>query len=280
MPSPFPGMDPYLEAPDIWPDFHERFAGEISVELNRVLPPQYYARLEMRPEVGLVGLGARRHIVPDASVARSGNRTAREPAAGTAVLAGPRSEISPFVEVVTPSEPLRHQTVEIRDVRHDHLLITLIEIASPANKRPGPDRRAYQAKQKEVLASDASLVEIDLLRGGEPVVGDEAVAQIVEQLPSRPDYLVSVNRAWHRGLTFGRQIFPIDMTHPLPCIPVPLREGEAEEPLDLQYVFNRAYDGGPYRRGALDYGGPVVPPLGAERAAWLKDMLSRQRAPS
>jgi hypothetical protein len=55
MPSPFPGMDPYLEAPDIWPDFHDALAGEISSELNRTLPRPYYARLEMRPEVGIDG---------------------------------------------------------------------------------------------------------------------------------------------------------------------------------------------------------------------------------
>jgi hypothetical protein len=34
-------------------------------------------------------------------------------------------------------------------------LVTLIEIASPANKRPGPDRRAYEAKQQEILDNDA-----------------------------------------------------------------------------------------------------------------------------
>ena len=27
MPSPFPGMDPYLEAPQIWPDYHPDYYG-------------------------------------------------------------------------------------------------------------------------------------------------------------------------------------------------------------------------------------------------------------
>src|SRR6266404_5554762 len=53
MPSPFPGMDPYLEAPDIWPDFHDHLASEIGAHLNQILPPQYFARLEMRPEIGI-----------------------------------------------------------------------------------------------------------------------------------------------------------------------------------------------------------------------------------
>ena len=51
MPSPFPGMDPYLEAVDIWPDLHYRLASEISIQLNQQLPSSYYARLEMRPEM-------------------------------------------------------------------------------------------------------------------------------------------------------------------------------------------------------------------------------------
>src|SRR5438034_9405998 len=105
MPSPFPGMDPYLEAPDIWPDFHEALAGEIRGVLNQTLPAPYYARLEMRPEVGVVGLEAAaeytRRIVPDVSVAqppRSGG------AGGVAVLELPRSAISPSVEIKVPSE--------------------------------------------------------------------------------------------------------------------------------------------------------------------------------
>jgi hypothetical protein len=69
MPSPFPGMDPYLEAPDIWPDLHEALAGEIRAELNLLLPPPYYARLEVRPEVGIVDdAGTARRIVPDVTV--------------------------------------------------------------------------------------------------------------------------------------------------------------------------------------------------------------------
>ncbi|MBV8077286.1 MAG: DUF4058 family protein, partial [Planctomycetaceae bacterium] len=60
MPSPFPGMDPYLEAPYIWPDFHDRLASEISGHLNQTLPNPYYARLEMRQELGIVEEGKAR----------------------------------------------------------------------------------------------------------------------------------------------------------------------------------------------------------------------------
>ena len=66
--SPFPGMDPYLEATDTWPDFHDALANEIRVELNKVLPVPYYARLQKRSELGLVRKGGTLHrIVPDLS---------------------------------------------------------------------------------------------------------------------------------------------------------------------------------------------------------------------
>lgn len=46
MKSPFPGMDPYLEAPDTWADFHTTFYVEIKGELNALLPPGFVARID------------------------------------------------------------------------------------------------------------------------------------------------------------------------------------------------------------------------------------------
>src|ERR671937_748724 len=98
MPSPFPGMDPYLEAPDIWPDLHEALAAEIRSNLNQALPAPYYARLEMRPEVGIVEDEGRRRINPDVAVVRHPHPPA--PAyVGTAVLEAPRAAASPSFEV-------------------------------------------------------------------------------------------------------------------------------------------------------------------------------------
>jgi hypothetical protein len=278
MPSPFPGMDPWLEAPDIWPDFHERLANEISTGLNQSLPLPYYARLEMRPEVGLLdldeGTGYTRKIVPDVSVVDPSRKAT---SGAVAVLDAPRTEFSESVEVSVSTDELgRHVYVEIRDSRRGHRLITLIEIVSPANKRPGPDREAYLKKHREVYQSDASLIELDLLRSGERLSDNLHLVRAIEDLQPSPDYLVLVNRAWLRTGQVSWQIFPIGMRDMLPCIPVPLREDEPEVPLDLQYVFNRAYDSGPYRRGAIDYTQPSVPPLSDDDAAWAHRALHEQ----
>lgn len=276
--SPFPGMDPYLEAPDIWPDFHDALAATIRVDLNRTLPRPYYARLVMRPEIGIAGEEIQGRIVPDVAVVRSSLPETGPRARGLAVADRPRTDLSPSVRMRVSNEPLRHHFVEIRDASRGHVLVTLIEIASPSNKRPGPDRRTYETKQQEILQSDTSLVELDLLRAGEPLVGGPLVVESAGRLEPPPDYLVGVSRAWERGPKLDYELFPVRLEEPLPCIPVPLREGEPEVPLDLQYVFNQAYDGGPYARGAVDYGIPPDPPVPPDQADWLAGCLDRWRS--
>lgn len=279
MPSPFPGMDPYLEAPDIWPDFHDALAAAMRGELNRTLPRPYYARLEMRPEVGVVGGEEPRRIVPDVTVVKP-----RDPATagktGVAILDHPRADFSPSVRMRLHGELLRHRFVEIRDASRGHALVSLIEIASPSNKRPGPDRQAYRTKQQEILQSETSLIELDLLRSGEPLIGGPWFIESAGRLEPRPDYLVAVNRAWEREAGLEFELFVVRLEDSLPCIPVPLRKDEPEVPLDLQYVFQQAYDSGPYARGAVDYGSPPDPPVRPDQADWLAGCLDHWRSGS
>ncbi len=275
MPSPFPGMDPYLEAPDIWPDLHEALAGEMRAELNLLLPRPYYARLEVRPEVGIVDdAGTARRIVPDVAVIKPSDAPT---APATVTVSERRATISASVEVIVAAEALRHQVVEIRDASRGHKLITLIEIVSPSNKRAGVDRRAYLRKQREVLESDASLVEIDLLRAGERLLPNAELEAYLIGLDPQPAYLVLVNRAWCRlDVEMAYQLFAVSLREVLPCIAIPLREGEDEVKLDLQWIFNQAYDRGPYRRGAVDYEGNPEPPLEPDDRQWVYQQLREQ----
>jgi hypothetical protein len=113
-----------------------------------------------------------------------------------------------------------------------------------------------------------------LLRTGERLLTDPEVQAYIASVQPSPDYLVMVNRAWQRaGGMRAVHIFPILLTEALPVIPVPLRQGQEELPLDLQFVFSRAYDSGPYRRGAVDYDRPPEPPLVGEQAAWADQRL-------
>jgi hypothetical protein len=269
-------MDPYLEAPGIWPDVHQALASEIRGVLNQALPEPYYARMEARVELGVArDDDGGEVIVPDVSVAMSPRQMGadRPGAGGVAVLDRPRREVSPGQALEGPAGRVRHPFVEIRDAKNGHKLVTLIEILSPTNKRTGPDREAYERKQGEVLGSDASLIEIDLLRSGRRVLANDDLVILVGARARRPGSLVMVSRAWRRvnaGLGYHAYVF--GLREWMPCVPVPLREGEAEVPLDLQYAFNRMYDAGPYRR-SVDYSRPPEVPLSRADAAWAAEVL-------
>jgi len=286
MPSSFPGMDPYLEDPAVWPDFHNAFAGDMRAALNAVLPRPYYARLESRPEVGIVDEDESRRIVPDVGIVRLRHNPPTRPSRSASVALAerrPRTERTESLRIAISDEPIQHHFVEIRDASRGHALITLIEIVSPSNKRRGEDRNSYRTKQREVLDSDASLIEIDsdaslieidLLGAGELVVASPPVVAALEVGQRRDRYLVAVSRAWERTPTPDFELFPFGLHDSLPCISVPLREGEDEVLLDLQHVFDQSYDTGPYELGAVDYTEPPPVPLTDDERAWVRERIA------
>lgn len=279
MPSPLPGMDPWLEAPSIWPDFHDRLAEELSAILNLSLPEPYYAQLGVREELGIVGGIVSRRIIPDVSVQKppaSGGLNRRGD--GTAVLDGPRAALTESYEISALDEPREVSFVEVRDSRLGHEVVTLIEILSPTNKHPGPDRDNYMRKRNEILASQSSLIEIDLLRMGDrDFYGQEVFKRLLGFDPPL-DYVILVQRAWKRGRPLQYQLFPSRLTDSLPVVAVPLRESDAESSLDIQYAFQQTYDRGPYRRGAVDYDQPPDPSLPEPMLCWARTQIANWRS--
>jgi hypothetical protein len=175
---------------------------------------------------------------------------------------------------VTEHGPFKESFVEIRRRTGKEIrLVASIEVLSLSNKTPGnPGREQYLSKQSEVLAGDVHLVEIDLLRGG---THTSAVPRdLAEAEAGSFDYLVSIHR-FDRPNDF--LIYPIGLEQRLPTIAVPLLRGDADVPLDVQAVFGRAYDVGPYAR-EVDYGeDSLVPPLTAEQAKWAATRLRIRR---
>jgi hypothetical protein len=263
-------MDPYLEDPALWPDFHDALAGEIRALLNRNLPEPYYAQLGVREEIDIIGEGTTRRIIPDVAVRRS----AGQEGTSLAILDSPRVEVDESFEVAVDDELREVNFVEIRDSRRKHEVITLIEILSPSNKHPGWDAQQYRQKRNEVFGSGTSLVEVDLLRTGDRSwLGAEVVQRIADFDPS-PEYVALVQRAWKRSSRLVFDLYPVPLNERLPVIGVPLREGDSESALDLQFAFQEAYDRGPYRRGAVDYSQPPLPPLSEESAAFIAARLA------
>jgi len=258
MPSPFPGMDPYLEHPAVFPGLHNRLIAVLSETLQAALPAPYFAEIGERVWVEV----SQRFIEPDTSVFRSG------PIEGGAVAAPPAR--SQPVVVTVPHDERREPRVEIRTAGDgDERLVTAIEVLSPSNKTPGErGRELYLRKQRELLDSPTHLVEIDLLRGGlhTTAVPFDRLSALVGPF----DYHVSIHRS-DRFEDF--LVYPIRLPETLPEIAIPLLPGDPEVPVDFQAVFNRAYDTGPYRRRIRYAEAKPVPPLRPEQQEWAEGIL-------
>ncbi len=270
MASPFPGMDPYLEG-EMWQEFHERLANQVSAELMPQLAPKYVALLAKRyvvaaPTTGaLSGMGlniidwpAQRVIYPDVHVVAPRPPTLREPSAdygaGVAVM-------EPAIELASPMpEQVPLLSVEIRDVAQRRL-VTLIEILSPVNKR-GTGAREYAQRRIELLQTRTHILEIDLLRGGTRI---ELLAE-----PPPASYYVYLSRTERRPYT---QIWPVSLRQRLPAVPVPLLSPDPDVVLDLQAAVDACFALVGYER-LLDYASPPPPPpLDATDNEWVASCL-------
>lgn len=169
--------------------------------------------------------------------------------------------------VIYPSVNLYERYIEIRSRKPEQQVITLLEVLSPSNKAVGSSgREQYLNKQRSRLESGAHLLEIDLLRGGKHTVAVpyEIMAEI-----GKKDYLVSLNRSERRD-TF--QIWPFSLRDRLPRILVPLSAGGEDLTLDLQQIFDSAYEYSSGRRDA-DYQNPPPVPFTSEDEAWADQLL-------
>jgi len=250
MPSPFPGMDPYLERPTLWPNVHQRLITYAGDQLQAQLGQRYFVAIGERVYLESPG---RPGYVPDLHVVERGGE--RKPAAAEAD--------TPTVVVLEVVE-VREVYLEIQDAQTHGEVVTIVELLSPANKRPGAGRELYLKKQADVLASRSHLVEIDLLRAG------EATVSLPDAEVSRSPYRVVVSRAEIRT---RRELYPIGLRDRLPRVRIPLRTAEADAVLDLQAVLDEAYERGAYDLRA-EYDRPPDPPLPAAEEAWAAGRLA------
>jgi hypothetical protein len=253
MPSPFPGMNPYLEQADVWPDFHDSYLTYVRESLAPQVSPNYFVRIqeqvfihEMSDET-LRSLGR-----PDISLNTTPSATQTSRATTTTLVAPAR--VRPLPEV----DEIRQVALEIVD-RRNRQAVTVIELLSPSNKYAGPDHAQYLRKVRNYLRTPVNLVELDFLRGGPRMPWAE--------LPDC-DYYAIVNRP---GSRVQIDCWPIRLRDPLPTIPIPLREGEPEATLDLQAMLHRVYEAAGYEYSI--YAGEPEPRLSSEDQRWASTFL-------
>ena len=229
MTSPFPGMDPYLEHPRLWPDVHNRLIVSIADVLAPRLRPRYYASIEERsylaPTADITFFGR-----PDAAVVRPQPTGLNEPAPVYVT-----SRVEPITVTLPIPEEITEPFLEVRTAGDDRV-ITVLEILSPSNKRPGKGRELYLEKRVAVLASTANLVEIDLLRGGEPM-------PIWSETEIASDYRILVSPRARRPQA---DLYAFDLRQPIPAFPLPLQKDDEWPLLELNRLLHEVYDRASY----------------------------------
>jgi hypothetical protein len=272
MPSPFPGVDPYVELMADWVGFHNAFMVYSSEQLNRVLPRQYVATLDAGirfdgpddNDGGAGGSRAGRSRRPGVVVSNQTAPPEFPPGpAGLPSVAAAASEVGAvtLLQEDPAEDEIREVFIEIVRVP-DRLLVTTIELLSPSNKVPGSDdRAAYLLKRRQLLHDGVNVVDVDLLLRGERL-------PMLQPLPAG-DFFAFVSRAQER--THCR-VYPWSIRQPLPTIPIPLLPGDGPAPLALADAFSRNYDAGRYAQ-LIRYD-KLGPPTGlsAADAAWAADI--------
>jgi hypothetical protein len=259
MPSPFPGMDPYLEKPSLWPDLHIELITAIRAVLKTQLGPSYRVRIEERVYISTADDPGRSELVPDIQIV---SRTMP----GSSVI------VSKTCQGVEIAEPLVIETLTAEEIHEPYLeisdaasrkVLTVIEVLSPTNKvSRSQGLKSFRKKRDAIMISHSRWVEIDLFRRG--------ISLGVRKRIRPHEYLIHVSPVGLRldGLSL---VWPIRLSERLPVIPIPLH-ADQNTPLDIQEVLNTAYDRGG-NETEVDYTEEPVPPLSKEWRVWADRVL-------
>ena len=253
MPSPFPGMNPYLERTGVWRKFHHHFITTAMTHLAAQVRPRYLVDIETQLYIHEPPGDRRFRGLTDVGVAKPPHHHPHPDGREGTTIAAPVYLTLPDVV-----EMEKVHSLVIRDADGNEV-VTAVELLSRANKYAGPDREHYLGKRNEVIRSGTNLVELDLLRGGPRMPPDD--------MPTC-DYCAVVHRA-AEPLRLG--VWPWRLRDPMPVIPVPLRAEDDDARLDLKAVLDRLYDEGYYADGA--YTRPPEPRLSPDDAAWAAQFL-------
>ena len=239
---------------------HNGLIAELRYALAPQLRPRYYVALEERTylaEPAVLALVSR----PDVTVVGSPTPVASRPSPGEASSVGMATLEPVIVELPIP-EPVRETYLEVQ-LAQTHAVITVLELLSPANKRPGEGRQQYERKRRQVLTTCTHLVEIDLLRGGEPMVVDRRGQHIASH------YRILISRAEHRP---SAVLVPFTVRHPIPSFRLPLQPGDDEPLIDVNDLLHLLYDRAGYDL-RINYQGPTDPKLEEDDAMWADGLL-------
>jgi uncharacterized protein DUF4058 len=256
MKSPFPGMDPYLEVE--WSSVHIRLIAYAGDLLKPLLPDELVVRVDQAIGVQLEDSTNYRDYRPDVYIREAGRRVRGRRGNGGTALAEP-------IRLPLRQEPRVRRRLKIIDKSSQNRVVTAIEFLSPWNKLGQEARRDYRKKRRDFIRAKVNFVEVDLHRTG-PYT-----------LLARPNTLPPVEgtayRAcvWRAAKPLGVDYYVLPLRNRLSRIRIPLRQTDADVPLDLQTVIDEVYERG--FAGEIDYTADPIPPLPPADAAWADKLL-------
>lgn len=254
MNNPFPGMNPYLEHPGVWPSIHLLLIAEIANFLGPKLRPKYRVAVEVRlyetngEESLLIG-------IPDVTIQRS--LSTSNPRKNVAIL---EPETKPITVNLPIPETIKQGYLEVREVATKEV-VTAIEILSPVNKRQGKGRESYCEKRLNIFDSKTHFVEIDLLRMGKPLP--------VLNNHINSHYRILISNSNYRPKA---DLYAFNIQQKIPIFSLPLKPEDSEPLIDLNSFLNSVYEKGSYDL-EIDYNQNPIPSLGEEDLIWTKNLL-------
>jgi hypothetical protein len=212
MPSPFPGVDPYVETEHLWNDFRVRFIVYWRDTIFEQLRESYAALIDERFTIVDLPSAAEKAIRPDVAGAST-----------------------PVVRRVKILEEERERFIQILRLP-DRELVAILEFLSPSNKT-NPGRGEYLVKRNAILRQRVHLVELDLLVEGERL-------PMIDPLPAG-DYYAIVAPG---DRSPEADVYAWTVRQPIPTIAIPLLPPDPDIKVDLAAVYARAYERARYDR--------------------------------
>ena len=238
--TPFPGMDPYLERPNLWHGIHNRLIALLADLLGPLLSPRYFVAVEERSYVDESYVdelpSAQLMTVPDVGVL--GSYTSQP----VTVLERLTNVAEPQVIELPISEPVRETYLSIQEIGSSGVatemwlegedglkVVTILEILSPWNKSSREGRVHYMRKRNAVFNSYTNLVEIDLLRSG---------LRFTKTRNNHYHYSILVSAASMRPRA---HFYPFTVRQPIPIFRLPLQADDEWPAVDLNTILHELY---------------------------------------
>ena len=213
-----------------WEAFHGRWAGALSDELNRILPPRFLAEALVHSGTHVAGDVVEWDLQRDPSTQGNG-------AGGVAVQAWAPPAIAQTVTLTFPDEI----EVPVYDLHDDRRLLAVIELVSPSNKHDQAERRSFAGKCAAYLKRGVGLIVVDIVTSRRANLHRELLELLNQSAASslvQTELYATAYRPCRRGDQGQLDIWAEGLTigQPLPVLPLALR-GAFVVPVNLEATY-------------------------------------------